>query len=231
MTARLTPAPRPPWPVRATWKGGVGVSCYALGIRTWSPLAVPSDPPTRGPNRRIFSLIGDRPPLLEVLDKRFEEIVCAALISLMGCMIFVQVIMRYVFSNPLSWTDEIAVYCMVWSVYLGGALAVREGAHIRVLNGILAFGGRLSAALLIISDTLWFSVTALIAWQGALLVVSFWEQPYISPALGISQKWPYLIVPLGHLLIAARLCQIYYRWFVLGAPPPGIPQHKVDAGD
>ena len=176
-------------------------------------------------------MVAGHPSLLEVLDRWFEEIVCPVLISLMGCMIFVQVIMRYVFSNPLSWTDEIAVYCMVWSVYLGGALAVRERAHIRVLNGVLAFGGRLSAGLLIVSDALWFSVTALIAWQGMLLVISFWEQPYISPALGISQKWPYLIVPLGHLLIAGRLGQVYYRWFVLGEPPLAALSRKDGAGD
>jgi len=180
-------------------------------------------------------VVGDPASLLKLLDRWFEEIVCAVLIALMGCMIFVQVIMRYVFSNPLSWTDEIAVYCMVWSVYAGGALAVRERAHIRVLNGILAFGGRISACLFILSDLLWFAVAVLIAWQGTLLVVSFWEQPYISPALGISQKWPYLIVPLGLALMAGRLIQVYYRWFALGEPPlpalRGTLAHGDDARD
>lgn len=176
-------------------------------------------------------MVGERPSLLEVLDRRFEEILCAALISLMGCMIFVQVIMRYLFSNPLSWTDEIAVYCMVWSVYLGGSLAVRERAHIRVLNGIRAFGGRTTAGLLVVSDALWFSVATLIAWQGMLLVASFWEQPYVSPALGISQKWPYLIVPLGHLMMAGRLGQIYYRWLVLGEAPLAASPQERPSGD
>ncbi len=156
---------------------------------------------------------------LGVLDRRFEETACAVLLSVMGAMIFLQVIMRYVFSNPLSWTDEIAVYCMVWSVYLGGALAVRERAHIRVLNGILAFGGRVSLALVVFSDALWAAINVLLVWQGLILEASFWSQPYVSPALGIDQKWPYLIVPLGFALMTLRLGQIYVRWISHGEPP------------
>ncbi|MCG8354567.1 MAG: TRAP transporter small permease [Kiloniellales bacterium] len=159
--------------------------------------------------------------LLGILDRWFEETACAVLISVMGAMIFLQVIMRYVFSHPLSWTDEVAVYCMVWSVYLGGSLAVRERAHIRVLNGIRAFGGRTSLALIVLSDSLWAAINLLLIWQGLVLEISFWEQPYISPALGIDQKWPYLIVPFGFALMTLRLGQIYLRWFLHGEPPIG----------
>jgi len=153
---------------------------------------------------------------LTLLERNFEEIICACLLLVMGALVFLQVIMRYVFSDPLSWSDEIAIYCMVWSVYIGGSLAVRERVHIRVLNGILAFRGPVRLALVIFSDALWAAANILLVWQGMVLELSFWEQPYISPALGIDQKWPYLIVPLGFALMTLRLGQIYYRWLVHG---------------
>lgn len=150
--------------------------------------------------------------LFIVLDLWLEEALCAFSFTVMASLVFLQVIMRYVFENPLSWTDEIAVYSMVWSVYMGASLAVRERAHVRVLNGILAFGKPVSTILVVLSDLIWVGINILMVWQGMIIVVSFWKHPYLSPALGIDQKWPYLIIPIGFTLMTLRLGQIYYRW-------------------
>jgi TRAP-type C4-dicarboxylate transport system permease small subunit len=155
---------------------------------------------------------------IHLIDRYFEEALCIALITIMGIMIFVQVVMRYVFSYPLSWTDEIAVYCMVWSVYIGGALAVRERAHIRVLNGITAFPKSISTGLVILSDALWLGFNVFLVLNSVLLVQSFFKFPYVSAALGIDQKWAYMILPLAFTLMSLRLIQIYYRWIAHGEP-------------
>ena len=68
------------------------------------------------------------------LDERLEEILAGICVLTMTVLVFFQVVMRYVFSQPTSWSDEIAVYAMVWSVYLSVSWAVRERAHIRVMN-------------------------------------------------------------------------------------------------
>ena len=68
------------------------------------------------------------------LEKHFEEVLTGVLVMFMASMVFFQVIMRYVFSLPTSWSDELAIYAMLWSVYISVAWAVRERAHIRVMN-------------------------------------------------------------------------------------------------
>lgn len=45
-------------------------------------------------------------------------------------LIFIQVICRYIFSNSLSWSEEIARYLEVWIVFLCGAYALGRGQHV-----------------------------------------------------------------------------------------------------
>ena len=165
--------------------------------------------------------------MLKFLDKHFEEVVAGIGLIIMSTMVFAQVVMRYAFKAPMSWSDEIAVYCMLWSVYLSASWAVRERAHIRVLNLIMMFPKPLSLWLVYVSDAIWLIVSAFISWQGVLLHLSLWERPYHSPVLAIDQKWPYLVVCVGFALMTLRLIQVYYRWFKHGVPL--LPEPGSDA--
>ena len=73
------------------------------------------------------------------IEKHFEEVLAGTLVMFMASMVFFQVVMRYVFSMPTSWSDELAIYAMLWSVYISVAWAVRERAHIRVMNFVELF--------------------------------------------------------------------------------------------
>ena len=104
--------------------------------------------------------------MLRFLDRHFEEVIAGFGLLVMSTMVFAQVVMRYAFSAPMSWSDEIAVYCMVWSVYLSASWAVRERAHIRVLNLIELFPKPISTWLIYISDFIWLIFSVFICWQG-----------------------------------------------------------------
>lgn len=43
-----------------------------------------------------------------------------------------QVVLRYVFNIPLSWSEELALVLFAWSVTLMAALGIREGFHVRM---------------------------------------------------------------------------------------------------
>ena len=71
--------------------------------------------------------------------KGFVEITAAALrwslvaaIALMLACIALQVVMRYVFGNALSWSEELALLMFSWAALGGLALGVREGFHVRL---------------------------------------------------------------------------------------------------
>ena len=156
--------------------------------------------------------------MLAFLEKHFEELLAGILVMVMASMVFFQVVMRYLFSMPTSWSDEIAIYAMLWSVYVSVAWAVRERAHIRVMNFVQLFPKKIAIFLTILSDFIWFLFGIFLTYQSVLLDLSFWENAYRSPALDIDQKWPYMCLILGFGLMTLRLVQIYYRWIKYGEP-------------
>ncbi|GEM_PF-190459 len=152
------------------------------------------------------------------IDQYFEAVVTGITLIAMAFLVFAQVVMRYVFHAPMSWSDEIAVYCMIWSVYLSASWAVKERAHIRMFNLIMISPQPLSQWLIYFSDAVWFAFSIFIGWQGILLDYSLWQQKYESPVLGIDQKWPYMVVAFGFAMMTVRLAQTYYRWIKYGEP-------------
>ena len=152
------------------------------------------------------------------IERHLEECIAGVCLSIMSVLVFYQVVMRYVFHRPTSWSDEIAVYAMLWSVYLSCSWAVRERAHIRVMNVINMFPGKARTAMTVLSDAVWFVFGIFITWQGVVLELSLWESRFESPALGIDQKWPYLCIAVGFGLMTFRLAQVYYEWIRHGVP-------------
>src|SRR5690606_38063623 len=51
---------------------------------------------------------------------------------LMSIVIIFQVFSRYVLDYSLTWSEELARYLMVWSIFLGAALALRKKSLIAV---------------------------------------------------------------------------------------------------
>jgi TRAP-type C4-dicarboxylate transport system permease small subunit len=113
--------------------------------------------------------------VLTFLEKRLEEVIAGIGVVIMCIMVFFQVVMRYVFSLPTSWSDEIAQYCMLWSVYLSVSWAVRERAHIRVMNFINLFPLAFKNGLVVFSDFIWFIFGIFLTWHSITLNISWFN--------------------------------------------------------
>lgn len=70
--------------------------------------------------------------LLEWLDAHFEESLLGIFLILITVIIFLQVIMRYLFSRALAWPEEFTRYCLVCSTLLSLAYCIRYKIMLRV---------------------------------------------------------------------------------------------------
>lgn len=66
---------------------------------------------------------------LNTLIERVFMLVASTLFAVFIASIFFQVLARSVLAMSVSWTDEVALMCFVWAVFLGAAVALRRGAH------------------------------------------------------------------------------------------------------
>ena len=156
--------------------------------------------------------------ILRWLDTYFEECVCALAISLIALCVFLQFLTRCVFGSALAWPEEVAIYGMVVAMYIGACMCVREKAHMRILVAIKKLPRTLCISILLLADTLWFFFNLFMVYIGIQYVELLIEQPAVSPALGINQQWPYMIIPFSFALMAFRIVQHYILWFKDGMP-------------
>ncbi|MDD3252635.1 MAG: TRAP transporter small permease [Lachnospiraceae bacterium] len=58
-----------------------------------------------------------------------EKILFVLMIVLVA-ITFLQVLSRFVFKIPVSWSQEVVKLCFVWIIFLGSAIAVKEETHL-----------------------------------------------------------------------------------------------------
>jgi TRAP-type C4-dicarboxylate transport system permease small subunit len=131
------------------------------------------------------------------LDKALEMVlmICVAVLVI---DVLWQVFTRKILQNPSKWTEEIAIFLLIWVALLGAAVALSLGAHL----GIDYFVGKLSKAKRIFTEMvvflliLSFSVYVML-YGGYDLVSSTFELGQVSPALGLKMGYVYLAVPIS----------------------------------
>ena len=61
-------------------------------------------------------------------------------LAVLVCVTFMQVVCRFVLMIPVAWSEEVARMCFVWLIFLGAAIAVKEGTHL-VLDMVTSMVG------------------------------------------------------------------------------------------
>lgn len=70
---------------------------------------------------------------MDKVSRLIGKVIETCLLSFMVVLVtvtFLQVLARFVFKIPISWSQELVKLCFVWIIFLGSAIAVREGTHL-----------------------------------------------------------------------------------------------------
>lgn len=151
--------------------------------------------------------------VLKWLERHFEEAICCVCLAIIAVAVFAQVIARYVFAVALHWTEETASMAMVWAVYMGASLCVRERFHIRIMVAVQSLPPRFGRVVIFVADLFWafFCVFMLrVSWD---YLHVFWRFTETSPSLGIDQFYPQTILVIGYAMMLVRLIQTYFLWW------------------
>ena len=126
-----------------------------------------------------------------------------AMLTIMG----LQVCLRYVFGTSLPWSEELSRYLLIYMVYVGAAVGVRNRSHIRIDIIDTVLSNRLTIALRRIVDILVLAYLAYVAFTAVEVALVSWQTP--SPALRISMGWFILAITVGFGAAALRLIASY----------------------
>ena len=127
------------------------------------------------------------------------------LVALMGVMVVDvswQVLSRFVFGAPSSFTEELAGFLLIWIGLFGAAYGFRSRAHLGIDLVVSGLGGawRRRAEVLAHLLVALFALTTMVG-GGLRLVQLAFRLEQISAAMGVLMGYVYLALPLSGALI------------------------------
>jgi len=139
--------------------------------------------------------------IISFIDK-LEEILLVSMFALMVLIIFIQVIMRYVFNNSLSWSEELGKFLFVWLSWIGISIGERRNEHIKItmlVDKLPPFAKKICD---ILAELIVIVICAVTTYYGITLVISQAAVHYAG--IKISMAWGYLAVVIGCSLMILR---------------------------
>ena len=124
------------------------------------------------------------------------------------------VFFRFVLNDSLQWSDEVAVWCMIWMVWLGAISIMRKWEHVHIPVFLRMLPVRARMFFVPLAKVLTLICLGVVVWYGiAVFQGSFHIR---SPSTGVSTKWVKLAIPVGAafmlltlvLLIGEDICRI-----------------------
>ncbi len=139
--------------------------------------------------------------ILALLDRALRWALILLMVGLVLAVTW-QVVSRYLFASPSSWTEEIARFLLIWIGTLGAAYAFRVNAHI----GLDLLPKKLSGTAA--RQLHWFTLGVIILFAVAVLVIGgsklvylTWDLRQYSAVLGLPISFVYSIIPVTGVLI------------------------------
>lgn len=144
------------------------------------------------------------------LDEHVETYLSSFLLVFFSLLCIIQVVMRYVFNESLTWSEELSRYAFVWFVYTSAAYAVKYQRHVKfsfLVNILKKISPIYSHLLKIIALLFWISFLIFLDYYSIKLVMNQYHTAQLSPANQIPMYLVYLGLPLGAFLMTFRVVQ------------------------
>lgn len=140
-----------------------------------------------------------------------EAVLTVALLLVALIVLSYQVFQRFVLKGGNSWSEELARYLFIWSVYASASFAIISNAHIRIDVALKLYPKKVRQFIPILADVIFFVYTIAIAYFSFDYCKDLLASGQVSMGLHVKMAYMYAAIPVGHTLMAIRLMQLIYR--------------------
>jgi TRAP-type transport system small permease protein len=143
---------------------------------------------------------------------RIQTWITFGTISLITACVATQVFVRYVLQKPLFlWSEEVARFLLIWMVFLGIGIGVKNDAHFAMDLLQSYLGKRWGAALRLFNDLCMGLLLVLLVVAG--LRFAWFGIFQTSANLEIPMVWVLISIPIGGIVALLYLVErIQQRW-------------------
>ena len=145
---------------------------------------------------------------LDLIEK-VQRAILAISVPVMVFIMLYQVVLRYVFSNSNSWSEELTRYLFIFNVMIASAIAVRRNSHLQIDILINLFSPKVKNIFTIFATLAGIVFLALLFTY--CLALCKQAAPNISPGVGISMAIPYASMPVGIVLMILTSVEVILK--------------------
>ena len=133
---------------------------------------------------------------MKILDwiNKILEVITAISVGAITVLVLAQVLFRYVLEEPLTGSEELTRYCLIWLVLLGFSILVRKNKHISVTYFQELFSEGVQKALRITVHLIIAFFCFILIYYGFDLSMKAMIQ--VTPATGIRMGYVDLVIPI-----------------------------------
>ncbi|WP_040978043.1 TRAP transporter small permease [Oceanobacillus jeddahense] len=132
--------------------------------------------------------------LLEWINK-ILEIITSLSVGVITVLVLVQVLFRYVLQTPLTSSEELTRYCLIWLVLLGFSILVRKNKNISVTYFQELFSKRIQKVFRIVVHFIVAFFCIVLIYFGFDLSMKAMIQ--VTPATGFRMGYVDLVIPIS----------------------------------
>ena len=147
---------------------------------------------------------------------------CFAIIVTMFFLLLGQVISRFVFDSPITWSEEISRLLLVWLSFIGAAAALKRDEHVRFTYLIDKLPPKLQKVIKVLNDGIVVVFFAVVVFYSIKITVSSWETPIVTVSW-MNWSFFYAAVPTGFLVM---IFLVVKRYVSKKASPPDNKDNK-----
>jgi len=114
------------------------------------------------------------------------------MISIMVAVVSAQVLLRYAFNSSISWADELARLCFVWTMFLAIPLGLKGGSHIGIEMLVERVPEKAREGLARVVALIGACMLLLVAYESATIAWDQWDE--LMASMPASAAW--FIVPI-----------------------------------
>lgn len=140
--------------------------------------------------------------------KQVLEGILAVLITILSCIVFLNVILRYGFQTSILSVDELSRYLFVWLTFIGAIVAFMDNAHVQVTFLVEKLSPKNQRRMSLLTHTLILLLCIALSWGGIQKALQDWSDH--SPILGIPVGLMYAAcLPTGVAIALIELRRLY----------------------
>lgn len=147
--------------------------------------------------------------MLKTIFKNPVESILCVLLSALSIVTFSQVVARYIFQAPLSWSEELARFLLLWLAMMSGAYAFKIKAHFALNFMVNSFPKKIQKIISMFVSLLVIFFLLGFVYNSFKFVLGV--RGHLAPALQIPMEIPYSACIVGGLLMLFYVSKTFIK--------------------